>query len=58
MFQFVYVHLVCVCLLMVPPIALGEWSTALVLWLPTENYDYYYYRENLFSHFITVLCTY
>ena len=35
-----HVHMVYVRLLTVPPIALGVWSMALVLWQPPE---YYYY---------------
>ena len=36
----VHVHMVYVRVLTVPPIALGAWSMALVLWQPPE---YYYY---------------
>jgi thiol-disulfide isomerase/thioredoxin len=34
--------MVYVSLLTVPPIALGAWSMALVLWQPPEYYYYYY----------------
>ena len=37
-----HVHMVYVRLLTVPPIALGAWSMALVLWQPPEYYYYYY----------------
>ena len=38
-----HVHMVYVRVLTVPPIALGAWSMALVLWQPPEYY--YYYAE-------------
>ena len=40
-----HVHMVYVRLLMVPPIALGAWSMALVLWQPPEYY------ETVYRHF-------
>ena len=39
--QTAHVHMVYVRLLTVPPIALGGWSMALVLWQPPEYYYYY-----------------
>ena len=43
------VHMVYVRLLTVPPIALGAWSMALVLWQPPEYYYYYTRRGVLYS---------
>ena len=40
-----HVHMVYVRLLTVPPIALGAWSMALVLWQPPEYYYYYFSRK-------------
>ena len=37
-----HVNMVYVSLLTVPPIAMGAWSMALVLWQPPEYYYYYY----------------
>ena len=42
-----HVHMVYVRLLTVPPIALGAWSMALVLWQPPA--EYYYYFLQLFT---------